>query len=69
VFPAGDVPALAEATREAFSDPVRLKQWGAASREIVQNYTYEEATKGLRKALEFLKCGKGETLKLTKSRK
>jgi len=58
VFPAGDVPALADALREAFSDPERLRSWGAASREIVQDYTYEQATKGLAQALEGVKRGR-----------
>jgi len=55
VFPAGDVPALTAALREAFSDPERLRTWGVRSREIIQRYDYEHATEGLRKALAFLK--------------
>jgi glycosyltransferase involved in cell wall biosynthesis len=61
VFPAGDIPALVGALRDAFSDPVRLKTWGAASREIIQNYSYDEATRGLRQALDSLNHRKQDT--------
>ena len=54
VFPAGDVPALTSALREAFSDPDRLKKWGQHSREIIQKYSYAQATAGLVRALEFV---------------
>jgi glycosyltransferase involved in cell wall biosynthesis len=52
VFPAGDVPALADSIREALSDGDRLKQWGDESRRIVSRFDYAEAAKGLFAALE-----------------
>jgi glycosyltransferase involved in cell wall biosynthesis len=52
VFPAGDVPALAEALRQALAEPHRLRAWGEQSREIIKGYSYEQATKGLLAALE-----------------
>jgi glycosyltransferase involved in cell wall biosynthesis len=55
VFPAGDVVALAETLREALSDTARLKRWGARGREIVKEYDYERATKGLVEALALVK--------------
>jgi glycosyltransferase involved in cell wall biosynthesis len=54
VFPAGDIPALAEALREAFSDRDRLKQWGQASQKIISQYSYQQTTQGLIQALNFL---------------
>ena len=57
VFPAGDVEALTRALREACSDPERLQRWGEASRAIIQNYSYEQTTKGLLAALNF--CAPG----------
>lgn len=59
VFPAGDVGALAAALREAFADPGQLGAWGARSREIIQDYDYEHATRGLRAAVEAVKQGAG----------
>jgi glycosyltransferase involved in cell wall biosynthesis len=54
VFEAGSVPALADALREALSDRPRLARWGAQGRRIVADYSYEETTRGLMKALESL---------------
>ncbi len=54
IFPAGDVTALAECLRKAFSNRQRLKVWGEASRKIVANYSYAQATQGLREALSYL---------------
>lgn len=56
IFPAGNVAALADVLREALADADRLKAWGRASREIIQDYDYAHATAGLRKALENLKA-------------
>ncbi len=50
VFPAGDVPALTSALRDALADPARLAQWGQRSRDIISNYTYAHALEGLRQA-------------------
>ncbi len=54
VFPAGDIPALTEALREACSDRDRLKHWGQKSREIVSQYSYKQTTQGLIQALTSL---------------
>jgi glycosyltransferase involved in cell wall biosynthesis len=54
IFAAGEVDTLTAALREAFSDRDRLRQWGAASRTIVSNYSYTQATQGLMQALDFL---------------
>lgn len=51
VFPAGDVPALTAALREALADPERLRAWGAYSREIIRRYDYTHATMGLKEAV------------------
>lgn len=54
IFPAGDVSALAVSLQEAFSDRERLRRWGEQSRQIVTNYSYSQATQGLRDALIHL---------------
>lgn len=51
VFAAGNVPSLAAALREAFSNVERLDQWGGQSREIISTYSYVQATNGLVSAL------------------
>lgn len=51
VFPAGDVDALTRVLSEALSDPLRLRRWGEASREIVRLFHYSESTKGLCRAV------------------
>lgn len=53
IFPAGDVPALARSLQEAFSDRQRLQQWGERSRNIISQYSYNQTTQGLSKALTF----------------
>ena len=58
IFPAGDVPSLAAALREALNNPKRMSEWGAQSREIIMGYDYEHATRGLLAALEFVTLGK-----------
>jgi glycosyltransferase involved in cell wall biosynthesis len=54
IFRAGDVGALGAALTEALSDNTRLREWGAASREIIQSFTYSAATEGLQQALNFI---------------
>lgn len=54
IFPAGDVSALANCLKEAFSDRKRLQSWGYESRNIVSNYSYQQTTQGLKEALKFL---------------
>ena len=55
IFPAGDVSALSCALQDAFADQDRLKIWGEASRKIINNYSYKQATQGLLEALESLR--------------
>lgn len=54
IFPAGDIDALTQCLKDAFSDPVRLHDWGRESQKIVQDYSYAQATKGLKQALAKL---------------
>lgn len=54
VFPAGNVPALCEALHLAFADVERLKSWGVDGFNIIQDYSYAAATRGLSQALEFV---------------
>lgn len=54
VFQAGSVLALADALKEALSDPERLGRWGAEGRRVIADYSYEETTRGLLRALESL---------------
>jgi len=63
VYPAGDVPALADALRVACSDMDRLKRWGAESRRIVGNYSYAQSTAGLLSALESV-CGRSSVTRV-----
>jgi glycosyltransferase involved in cell wall biosynthesis len=53
VFPAGDVQALARCLQEAFSEPDRLRMWGAHSREVIEDYSYNQATQGLLDAMRY----------------
>lgn len=55
VFSAGNVEALAALLREAFADSVQLEAWGEQSGKIIQDYDYEQTTKGLRAALDFVR--------------
>lgn len=57
IFPAGDVPALTRSLQEAFSDRQRLQRWGENSRNIISQYSYNQATQGLNKALDYIICG------------
>lgn len=51
IFPVGDVPALANALRRVFASRGSAAQMGAHARERIQNWSYEEDVRGLRKAL------------------
>ncbi len=53
VFEAGNMDSLVTSLEEALSSNERLKQWGKRSREIVADYSYERATEGLARALEY----------------
>lgn len=61
IFPAGDMEALAGALQEVLADAQRRHVWGARSREIIQGYDYEHATRGLREAMDAVKKQKTET--------
>jgi glycosyltransferase involved in cell wall biosynthesis len=52
VFEAGNIFDLTKSIKLAFSKPERLKQWGHKSREIIQNYSYQQATEGLHKSFD-----------------
>jgi glycosyltransferase involved in cell wall biosynthesis len=54
VFPAGDVHALARCLQETFSDAPRLRAWGARSRDMIEHYSYSQATQGLLDAMHFV---------------
>jgi len=51
VFPAGDALALAHCLQDVFSDRTHLKRWGEASRKRISEYSYIQATDGLKSAL------------------
>ncbi|MDZ8055062.1 MAG: glycosyltransferase family 4 protein [Aulosira sp. ZfuVER01] len=53
IFPAGNVSALANSLKEAFSDRQRLQHWGEESIKIVSDYNYTQATLGLKQALQY----------------
>jgi glycosyltransferase involved in cell wall biosynthesis len=54
IFPAGDVDALAGCLREALADPGRLTEWGRNSQDLIREYSYETATRGLLEALKHV---------------
>lgn len=54
VFPAGDVSALAASLQAAFSNRQRLQQWGEESQKIVSQYSYTQASQGLKQALDYV---------------
>ena len=58
IFEAGDDAALTNALRSALSDEKKLREWGAASKEIVKGYSFEERTVGLLKAIHYVKEGR-----------
>lgn len=62
VFPAGDVTALAHTLTTALGDRQRLQQWGVASREIIQNYSYRYTSNGLTQALQRIEQSRSYTL-------
>lgn len=54
VVPPRDVPALAEALREAAADPARLGAMGKASRRRIDEWDFEADVAGLKDALAFV---------------
>jgi glycosyltransferase involved in cell wall biosynthesis len=52
VFPFGDVAALTQALRDVLSSPERSRAMGAASREIIDQWSFREDVEGLRRALQ-----------------
>jgi glycosyltransferase involved in cell wall biosynthesis len=53
VFRAGSETSLRDALTQALSDDGRLRAWGAAGRRLIDTYSYDGATAGLQRALEF----------------
>ncbi|PZU98032.1 MAG: glycosyl transferase [Pseudanabaena sp.] len=51
IFEAGNVADLTASFHEAMGDRDRLTRWGAASKKIVANYSYENVIVGLKQAL------------------
>jgi glycosyltransferase involved in cell wall biosynthesis len=60
VFPAGDVPALAQALRQALGDRQRLRAWGHQARHRIETQSYAEATAGLVSGLRSVGIPAGE---------
>lgn len=54
IFKVGDVSALAEAIWDVVGDPVRGRQMGAASWEIVRKWDFEADVAGLHQALAYV---------------
>ncbi|MEL7038525.1 MAG: glycosyltransferase family 4 protein [Cyanobacteria bacterium J06592_8] len=54
VFPAGNVSALADCLQQAFSNREQLQKWAEESRKIIRNYSYIQATQGLKDATHYL---------------
>ena len=54
VFPAGNISALANCLKKALSNREKLGKWGEESRKIIMNYSYIQATQGLREANNYL---------------
>ncbi len=54
-FPAGDVAALTACLREALKDENRLRAWGKESRNIIADFNYAAATRGVYEALDYLR--------------
>jgi glycosyltransferase involved in cell wall biosynthesis len=51
IFPAGSVPALADALARLLADPARLAEMGRQSLAIIQRWSFAEDVAGLRAAL------------------
>jgi glycosyltransferase involved in cell wall biosynthesis len=54
VFEVASVAALSASLREALSSEERLRKWGRESQSIIEHYSYETATAGLRRALDSI---------------
>ncbi|MDJ0648116.1 MAG: glycosyltransferase family 4 protein [Xenococcaceae cyanobacterium MO_188.B19] len=54
IFEARNISDLTRCIKLAFSNLKQLKQWGEKSHEIIQNYSYKQATEGLQKALNLI---------------
>lgn len=50
-YPSGDIGALAAAIRSVLADPVKRMAMGAASRRIIDHWSYRECLDGIREAL------------------
>jgi len=53
VCEAGNIDSLTDALKSALRDTNQLRQWGVAGKEIISNYSYAHATRGLEEALDF----------------
>ncbi len=53
VFDAGSIDDLEAKLKDALSSRERLERWGRRSREIVEDYSYEQASDGLGQAMEY----------------
>jgi glycosyltransferase involved in cell wall biosynthesis len=54
VVRAGSVESLTEALRAACTDAARLKRYSDRSLEVIKDYSYEAATRGLLQAVDFV---------------
>jgi glycosyltransferase involved in cell wall biosynthesis len=63
VYRAGDIQALTRCLEEALSDRSRLQTWGERSREIIEDYSYGQTTRGLLEAMRsVLPSGRQQVL-------
>lgn len=51
IFPAGNVEALAQCLQQMLASPATLAIYGEASRQLIQNYSYAQASQGLKQAM------------------
>ena len=57
IYPMGDMDALADCLKRALADRSQLRTWGEHSAELVKNYSYEAATRGLCAAVDHVSGG------------
>lgn len=53
IFPAGNVEALAQCLQQMLASPATLAIYGEASRQLIQNYSYVQASQGLKQAMNI----------------
>ncbi len=54
VFPCGDIDALASKLAEFAADPEKLERMGARARELIKDYSVDQAVAGTLAAVEFV---------------